>query len=511
VTRAIIVGSGMAGLTVAAYLARDGCEVDVFEQDDHIGGVTATLRKEGFAWDLGPLMVEGFAPGEPAGEILAELGCADRMQLVRGDRGIAFPDYRLFRAAEYLGPYWRRERLKEIFPHEADGLDRYYRFYDTILDLMTIARRAEGTSPLRALPLKLRMALLFRGVKEYQTWNAQQVMDRFFSDPKLKAFFLGILADFVVCPSEFAGLGIPAVNQETAFDSRLPAKVSSAGSRVTFQYVAGGCGNLVEAVASVIRENGGRLHTSRPVRRVLLEGGRVRGVELADGERREADLVLVSGGARECFFKLVEREALPADFASAVDDVPLMESVFMVHLGVDMDPSPYQDVPLNYYYGTYDIEDGVTRTRHAEYHEGKSGFLIYIPSFHSPSMAPPGQHAITIYTIAPNKLDGGWQARRQEMTDKLLHEAEQMIPGLREHARVILSLTPADFGELTYMQEHHSFGGICPVMGKSGAPYRTPFRGLWFLGAQSESGGGVHNVMHGARKVFNLLSSERPT
>src|SRR3972149_7621295 len=52
-TRAVVVGSGMAGLTAAAYLARDGSAVDVFEQADHIGGVTATLRRQGFAWDLG--------------------------------------------------------------------------------------------------------------------------------------------------------------------------------------------------------------------------------------------------------------------------------------------------------------------------------------------------------------------------------------------------------------------------------------------------------------------------
>ncbi len=507
-TRAVIVGSGMAGLTAGAYLARDGCEVDVFEQADRIGGVTATLRKEGFAWDLGPLMVEGFAPGEPVGNILAELGCADRVELVRADRGIAFPDYRVFRPTQYLGPDWRQQKLKEIFPHEADGLDRYYRFYDTMLDLMTMARRAEEANPLRSLLLKLRMAALFRRVKRYETWTAQQVMDHFFSDAKLKAFFLGILADMVVCPSEFVGLGVPAVNQETAFDNRIPAKVSAIGPRLTFQYVVGGYGNLVEAVAGVIRENGGRLHTSRPVRRVLLEGQRVRGVELADGEHREADLVLMTGAARECFFNLVGREALPDDFAAAVDDVPLMESVFMVHLGVDMDPSPYQDAALVYYYGTYDLEEGVARTRRGEYHEGKDGFLIYIPSYHSPGMAPPGQHAITVYTIAPNKLEGGWQARRQEMVDKLLHEAEKVIPGLREHARVIVSLTPVDFGQLTHMPDHHSFGGLCPVMGKGGAPHRTPFHGLWFAGAQSESGGGVPNVMRGARKVFNLMRKE---
>ena len=179
----------------------------------------------------------------------------------------------------------------------------------------------------------------------------------------------------------------------------------------------------------------------------------------------------------------------------------------MVHLGVDMDVTPYQDVALNYYYGTYDIDRGVARTRNADYHEGKDGFLIYIPSLHSPDMAPPGQHAVTVYTIAPNKLEGGWESRRQEMTDKLLHEAEQVIPGLREHARVIVSMTPRDFSERTYMLDHHSFGGVCPVMGKSGAPHKTPFDGLWFIGSQSETAGGVANVVTGARKAFKKIKT----
>ncbi len=507
-TSVVIVGSGMAGLTAAAYLAREGCDVSVFEQSERIGGVTTTLQREGFSWDLGPLMVEGFAPGEPVGKILAELGCADRVELVRADRGIAFPDYRVFRPPEYLGPYWRRDKLTEIFPQEAGGLDRYYQFYDTMLDLMTLDRQAEEADPLRALLIKLRMALLYRQVKQYESWNARQVMDHFFTDPRLKAFFLSILADMVVLPSEFPGLGVPAVNQETAFDNRLPADASPIGPRITFQYVVGGCGNLVEAVAGVVRENAGHLHTHRAVRRVLLDRGRAKGVELDDGEEVQADHVLITSAARECFFDLVGREALPDDYAAKVDDVPLMESVFMVHLGVDMDPTPHQDVVLNYYYGTYDIEEGVARTRRGDYHEGRDGFLIYIPSFHSPSMAPDGQHAITVYTIAPNELEGGWSARRHEMTNKLLDEAEKIIPGLREHARVIVSMTPVDFGRVTYQLEHHSFGGHCPVAGKSGAPHRTPIKALWFLGSQSESGGSVPGVMRGARKVFHLLRSE---
>jgi phytoene dehydrogenase-like protein len=495
----------MAGLTAAAYLARDGCDVDVFEQADHIGGVTSTMRREGFAWDVGPLMVEGFGPGEPAGNVLTELGCADRVEMVRADRGISFPDYDLLRPTEYEGPYWRRERLKEIFPQEADNLDRYYRFYDTLLDLMTLGRQAEAGGPLRTTMLKLRMGLMFRRVKEFQTWSARRLMDYFFNDDRLKALFLGILADMVVLPSEFMGLGLPAVNQETAFDNRIPAKLSAIGPRLTFQYITGGCGNLVAAVAGVITENGGQLHTGSAVRRILVERGRARGVELVSGEQREADLVMVTGAARDCFFKLVGRDLLPPDFATAVDDVPLMESVLMVQLGVDMDPTRYQAVPLIYYYQTYDLESSIGRTRRDDYHEGKDGFLVYIPSLHSPSMAPPGQHAITVYTIAPNRLEGGWEARRQEMVDKLLDEAEKVIPGLREHAKVTVSLTPEDFAAHTYQVDHHSFGGVCPVMGKSGAPHRTPIQGLWFLGAQSETAGGVANVTVGARATVNEI------
>ncbi len=45
--RVIVIGSGMAGLTAAAYLSRAGHQVIVYEQFSEIGGVTATLRKDG--------------------------------------------------------------------------------------------------------------------------------------------------------------------------------------------------------------------------------------------------------------------------------------------------------------------------------------------------------------------------------------------------------------------------------------------------------------------------------
>ena len=506
--KAVVIGSGMAGLTAAAYLVSQGHQVQIYEQFPEIGGVTATLQKDGFQWDLGPLLLEGFGRHEPAGLVLAELGLSDRVRLLREDRGVSFPDFTLWKPTEYAGPYWRRERLKELFPEEGLGLDRYYRFYDRVMDLMALNRRAEGASGLAAVALKLQMALAFSRLRSMVDWNAEQVMDHFFRRPELKALYSGILADFVVRPSQFMGLGIPSVNVESAFDKRIPTQPSKAGPRPEYLYIRGGCGRLVTAFADRIWEGGGRIQTSATVAAIEVEAGQVTGVRLAEGHREPADLVLASGGAHETFFDLVGRGRLSADFTARVEEVPFMESVLMVHVGIDFDPTPFQRGALCYYYKTYDVEAAVAKCQQGEYHEGRDGFLIYIPSLHSPEMAPEGHHAVTVYTIAPNHLSQGtWAERRDELGDRLLAEAERVLPDLRARAQVRVVLTPDDFRRRTFLR-HHSFGGCAPVIGREGAPHRTPFRGLWFIGAQSESRGGVAGVIAGTRKTIQMIQEE---
>lgn len=199
------------------------------------------------------------------------------------------------------------------------------------------------------------------------------------------------------------------------------------------------------------------------------------------------------------------REHLPAEFAHEIEGNRLMKSVLMVQLGIDFDPRPYQPAALCYYYNTYDLEAAVKRLRTGDYHEGKEGLLIYVPSLHSPMLAPAGHHAVTVYTVAPDTLaHGSWESRGEELADKLLAEAERHVPGLRQHARTRLILTPADFRARTH-QKHHSFGGVPPIIGNKPPAHKTPIRGLWFIGAQSESTGGVMNVMTGARKVARQI------
>jgi phytoene dehydrogenase-like protein len=74
-----------------------------------------------------------------------------------------------------------------------------------------------------------------------------------------------------------------------------------------------------------------------------------------------------------------------------------------------MDPSPYVHGVCTYYYGTYDLDRGLDDAESGVYHEGRDGFVVHVPSLHSPEMAPEGKHAMTIYTIAPDRLqEGTW-------------------------------------------------------------------------------------------------------
>lgn len=67
----VVVGGGLAGLTAAALLARQGLSVEVLEKAGHLGGRGATEVRDGFCFNRGAhaLLVQG--EGQ---EILADLG-----------------------------------------------------------------------------------------------------------------------------------------------------------------------------------------------------------------------------------------------------------------------------------------------------------------------------------------------------------------------------------------------------------------------------------------------------
>src|SRR5918911_314148 len=51
--KTVVIGAGPAGLTAAYELAKAGAPVDVFEADNVVGGISRTVEREGWRFDIG--------------------------------------------------------------------------------------------------------------------------------------------------------------------------------------------------------------------------------------------------------------------------------------------------------------------------------------------------------------------------------------------------------------------------------------------------------------------------
>lgn len=489
-----IIGAGLGGLTFGALAARDGHEVEIFDKNSRPGGVVALLEHEGYKFEQGPLLIGDMLPGEGIYELLKSLGIT--LDTVRADRDIYMPDYKMSAPVDYQGPYWRRERLKELFPEESDGIDAYYKFYDDVINLRFIATQKQ------TLVNKIRLALAFLKIKKYSEMNADELTRHFFKSEKIRTLYTGILADFCADPSDSQGLAVVFTNFETAFDKRIPLERNGKTYYPGYCYIKGGCQKIPEALADYIISHGGKIHYNTVVEKVLVENGKAKGIRLSGGEETKSDMVVGCGAGRDFFLETVGREHLDKEYLEILDTFRPMEAVFMLHLGVDFDPMEHLRAALVYCYGMYDLHAATEKLRSGVYHEGNDGYLIFVPSEHAPEFAPEGKHCVTIYTVAPDTLaEGDWESKKQEYAEKLISLAERQLPGLSKHIDTMKIMTARDYSEYTHIKKS-SFGGVVPIWNQKNPTHKTPIEGLWFVGQQSENAGGLGNVILGAKSAY---------
>ena len=492
--KVIIIGAGLAGLTYGALAAKDGHEVVIYEKNSVPGGVVALCEHNGYKFEQGPLLIGDMLEGEPVYELLKSLDIS--LPTIRADRDISFPDFKLIRPDNYQGPYWRRDYLTSIFPEEKEGLDKYYKFYDDVMHI-----RYLSTLPSNLIN-KFRLAFNFLKVKKYSKMNADELTKHFFKSEKIRLVYTGILADFCADPAEVIGLSTVFTNFETAFDERIPLNRNNKKYYPGFCYIEGGVQKMPEALADYITSHNGKIIYNTIVDKVLIENQKVKGVRLNDSTEVYGDIVIGCGSGKDFFKNQVGHEYLNEEYIKVLNEYKNMEGVFMLHLGIDMDPMQYLRSSLIYCYGMYDLHEATMKLRNGIYHEGDDGFLIFVPSHHAKDFAPVGHHAVTLYTVAPDTLkDSSWEDKKEEYAAKLIKLAEAHIPELSKHIKEMKIMTPVEYRHLTHMSKS-SFGGNVPIWNQKTPTHFTPVENLLFLGQQSENGGGMGAVILGAKDAY---------
>lgn len=272
-----VVGAGVGGLAAAARLAASGHAVTVLEQSERVGGKLGTFERDGHVFDTGPSLV---TMPQVYRDLFAATGGAleDAVDLVRLDPAVA---YRFADGSRFVVPGWPSEIPGAL----ADALGPAAGTQWSALMVRAGAMWRISEQPFLRRPLNgaATLARLARNPADVATIAPWQTLrglgERQLSDPRLR-----MLLDRYATYSGSDPRRAPAVLSTVAYAEQ------AFGS----WYVRGGLHRLALAVAERAGRHGAVIRTGSPVRRVVVEGGRAAGVELTDGARVPADVV-VSG------------------------------------------------------------------------------------------------------------------------------------------------------------------------------------------------------------------------
>lgn len=282
--RAVVIGSGMAGLTAAVLLQSHGWQVDVLERHHRPGGFLHRFFRRAVPFDTGFHYVGSAAPDQTFGRAMRHLGVYDRVRWVPLDPDgfdvLRFPDLEF---AVPAGLDRWAARLGDLFPDERAGIARY-------LDVHRAAVRDYGW-------FHFDPSVPPEAVLPWEERSLQSVLDDCFRDPRLKMVVAGQAALYGVPPKE-APFGLHAI--VTDHFSQGAWTIDGGGDRLAF------------ALAGRLRELGGRVHLKTPVAAVDVQGGVATAVVAEDGRRFDADLVIAAVHPRIVLGLLPEGTVRPA-------------------------------------------------------------------------------------------------------------------------------------------------------------------------------------------------------
>jgi phytoene desaturase len=479
---AIVIGSGLGGVSAASLLAKHGQKTLVLERGDGVGGYAHAFARGGFTFDPAIHVIPEL---EFIDSLLQYLGTRDTINLIPVDSlyTTRFPGLSLhvpFGVDQFI------EAHLEHFPREAEGIRRFFGLRTQIFDEVS------------RMPMQLsvgeidRAADQFPTLFKYRTATLAEVLDEYLSDPRLKA----------VASSFWSYLGLPPSRLSFLHFSQLLGVFLDGG-----YYCEGSFQKLVDAFTTALTENGGEVALKSEVSRILVENGQVQGVQLADGREIRAPVVLSNADARHTFDKLVDADQLPDTFVRRLHRMKPSLSMFLIFAGTDLDLRELGVAHETFVFDEWDHEQTYRNIL-----AGKpGGTSVNVPSLADPSIAPAGQHAVILRSLAPYEIEGGWSAQKVPYAETLLQKFEEVIPGLRDHLTFSENATPNALERYSLNYQGAAYGWeITPFQtGNKRLGHETPVGGLYLAGHWTQEGPGSFRVILSGANAARIILAHR--
>ena len=524
---AIVIGGGHNGLVNACYLQRAGLDVLVVEKNDWVGGAaTSRSHTPGFVYSNCSYVCSLFRP-----EIMRDLELPRfGLQVIAYEGGAV-----LTQDGDYLGNYRdhhaHRREFARFSKRDAEAYDRYARDVTRQCRFIQPLLMRTALDPARLRPRDLG-ELLYLGRKfaglsaeemaltlRFWTMSIAEFLDEYFETDVIKANF---------AISGIIGTALGPMSPGTAYVLLHHYMGEVDGSVGAWGYARGGMGAVTKALAASFQASGGTIRTGAEVERVLVKGGKARGVVLASGEEITGRLVVSNADVKRTFLKLVEEKELPDIFLRRVRNFKIRGSSGKVNIALDSMPEfpalPKDSPCLR---GDLHFTDSVERMERA-YDDWKAGtwsadpFLdMMIPTTLDPTMAAPGKHFMSCFVqYAPPKVHGrDWtDADRDGFAESVVSQIAAYSPGFRDRIVHMEVRTPRELEAEVGLTEGNIFQGELtfdqllfnrPVPGY--AQYRSPVGGLYICGSSTHPGGGVMGAPGRNAAAEILRDLARPT
>lgn len=486
--RALVIGAGFGGIASALRLRAKGYEVTLIDRCASLGGRAQIFERGGFRHDAGPTVITAPFLFE---ELFALFGerFSDHVELVplKPWYRFHFDDGTEF---DYGGTL--EETLAEIAriePRDCDGYRALLKHSKRIFEV--------GFTELSALPFDrfttmLRQIPRLIGLRNYETvWG---MVSRHLSHPKLRQAFS--IQPLLVGGNPFDTTSIYGLIHylERAHGVHFPI---------------GGTGAITRALGDLMQRHGVEIELGMTIETIDVQGGVAKGVKLADGRTRTADVIVSNADAAHLYQQMIEPSAQAASARLKLAAAHYSMGLFVLYFGT---PRTYPKVAHHTIWMGPRYRELLKDIFHRQILAEDFSLYLHRPTATDPSFAPPGCDSFYVLCPVPNlqaRID--WKIEGPRLRDRIVAALDRTIlPGLAENITADFFKTPEDFrGD--YLSVHGAGFSVAPLFRQS-AWFRfhnraEGIKNLYLTGAGTHPGAGLPGVLCSAKVVDALITA----
>lgn len=466
-SKVVIIGSGLGGLSCGYILQKNGYDVTVLEQGSQIGGCLQCFRRKGAKFETGMHFIGSALPGQTMHSVMNYLGLNENVRLSALDTdayntvSLAGQNFRFANGTERF-----IEQMSSYFPSEKDALCRY----------VDIINRISAASTLNSLT-SIQRDLVAN--TEYQVRSINEVLDELFKDELLKKVLVGDLPLY------------SAEADKTPFTQH--AFIMDFYNQSSFRIV-GGSDSIAFSLADSIKAMGGQVLSNKKVVKVHCDDTKATGVETEDQQFYAGDYIISTVHPNRLLEMLDTKLIRPA-FRTRINSIQQTAGGFAVYVKFKDGMMPYMNT--NFYGYRGDTPWGCEHYTDAEWPKG----FLYMHMCHEDKAVWAKSGVILSYMNIEDVA--GWkgtsigrrgedyEAFKKEHAERMMAEVERYYPGFLASVDSYFTSTPLTYVDYTGTEDGSMYGVAKDInLGAAGrVPYRTKIPNLLLAGQNVNSHG----------------------